>query len=72
MAQLFVFDPPYMRQRTSARIDYWGIGLLVVGIGALQIVLDKGQQEDWFASRSHHAGWRSLRSPASLDSLCGS
>ena len=32
------------------RIDYWGIGMLAVGIGALQIVLDKGQEEDWFAS----------------------
>ena len=32
-------------------IDYWGIGMLAVGIGALQIVLDKGQEEDWFSSR---------------------
>ncbi|HEX7798591.1 MAG TPA: DHA2 family efflux MFS transporter permease subunit, partial [Vicinamibacterales bacterium] len=31
-------------------VDYWGIGMLAVGIGALQIVLDKGQQEDWFSS----------------------
>ena len=31
-------------------MDYWGIGMLAVGIGALQIVLDKGQQEDWFSS----------------------
>jgi DHA2 family multidrug resistance protein len=50
MTRLFIFDPPYIR-RTSSRIDYWGIGLLTVGIGALQVVLDKGQQEDWFASR---------------------
>lgn len=49
MIQLYVFDPPYIR-RGSARIDYWGIGLLAVGIGALQMMLDKGQQEDWFAS----------------------
>ncbi len=49
MTQLYVFDPPYLR-RESNRIDYWGMGLLVVGIGALQFVLDKGQQEDWFAS----------------------
>jgi DHA2 family multidrug resistance protein len=44
-----VFDPPYIRQQNRA-IDYWGIGMLAVGIGALQIVLDKGQQEDWFES----------------------
>ena len=40
-----------MRQE-SRTIDYWGIGMLAVGIGALQIVLDKGQEEDWFESRA--------------------
>jgi MFS transporter, DHA2 family, multidrug resistance protein len=49
MTQLYVFDPPYLRKE-SRGIDYWGMGMLVVGIGALQFVLDKGQQEDWFAS----------------------
>jgi MFS transporter, DHA2 family, multidrug resistance protein len=51
MTRIFVFDPPYLR-RESQGIDYWGMGMLVVGIGALQYVLDKGQQEDWFASGS--------------------
>jgi MFS transporter, DHA2 family, multidrug resistance protein len=46
---MFVFDPPYLR-RKSLGIDYWGIGLLVLGIGSLQIMLDKGQEDDWFAS----------------------
>jgi MFS transporter, DHA2 family, multidrug resistance protein len=49
MCSLFIFDPAYIR-RASHRVDYWGIGLLAVGIGALQIVLDKGQEADWFAS----------------------
>src|SRR5580765_2822834 len=49
MTKMFIFDPPYMR-RQSETIDYWGIGMLAVGIGALQIVLDKGQEEDWFES----------------------
>src|SRR6188508_391411 len=49
MTKLFIFDPPYIRE-TGRRVDYWGIGMLAVGIGALQFVLDKGQQEDWFAS----------------------
>ena len=49
MARLFVFDPPYLR-RESASVDYWGIGLLAVGMGSLQILLDKGEQEDWFSS----------------------
>src|SRR5207244_12283817 len=50
MTRLFIFDPPYIR-RESQRIDYWGLGMLAVGIGSLQIVLDKGQEEDWFSSR---------------------
>jgi len=49
MTRWFVFDPHYIRRR-SDRVDYWGIGMLAVGIGALQILLDKGQEEDWFAS----------------------
>jgi len=49
MTKLFIFDPPYLRQEKRG-IDYWGIGLLAVGIGALQILLDKGQESDWFAS----------------------
>ena len=50
MTQLYIFDPPYLRAAGKRSIDYWGIGMLAVGIGALQIVLDKGQQEDWLAS----------------------
>ncbi|MGE3341802.1 MAG: DHA2 family efflux MFS transporter permease subunit [Vicinamibacterales bacterium] len=49
MIRAYIFDPPYLR-RTMAAIDYWGIGLLAVGVGAMQIMLDKGEQEDWFAS----------------------
>ncbi|MEO7142850.1 MAG: DHA2 family efflux MFS transporter permease subunit [Bryobacteraceae bacterium] len=49
MTQMFVFDPPYIK-RGKGGVDYWGIGMLGVGIGALQILLDKGQQQDWFAS----------------------
>jgi MFS transporter, DHA2 family, multidrug resistance protein len=49
MTKLFIFDPPYLRRATN-KVDAWGIGMLAVGIGALQILLDKGQQEDWFSS----------------------
>ncbi len=49
MTKMFIFDPPYIR-RTTAKVDAWGIGMLAVGIAALQVVLDKGQQEDWFSS----------------------
>jgi DHA2 family multidrug resistance protein len=49
LCYLFVFDPPYIK-RTVTRIDYWGMIFLTVGIGALQVFLDKGQEEDWMAS----------------------
>jgi DHA2 family multidrug resistance protein len=47
-----VEDPPYLQRLRDAkvRLDYIGIGLLTLGVGALQIVLDKGQEEDWFGS----------------------
>jgi DHA2 family multidrug resistance protein len=48
-----VEDPPYLEKIRKRRegIDYWGLGLLVVSIGALQVLLDKGQEDDWFSSR---------------------
>jgi len=49
MAMLFIHDPPYIK-RGEGGVDYWGIGYLALGIGALQIMLDKGQEEDWFGS----------------------
>ena len=48
----FVEDPPFLKRTTlqESRIDYIGFGLLAVGIAFLQIVLDKGQEDDWFGS----------------------
>jgi DHA2 family multidrug resistance protein len=48
-----VEDPPYLAEirRRRQSIDYWGLGLLIVSIGAVQIMLDKGQEDDWFGSR---------------------
>src|ERR1700720_3639152 len=47
-----VEDPPYMARLKAAgvKLDYIGIALLTLGIGALQILLDKGQEDDWFGS----------------------
>ncbi len=50
MTKMFVFDPHYIRRRAGG-VDYWGIGMLAVWVAALQIMLDKGQEEDWFSSR---------------------
>jgi len=52
LVRRFVEDPPYL-QRLKGRglkLDYVGIALLTVGVGALQILLDKGQEDDWFGS----------------------
>ena len=46
----FVKDPPYIRNAKPGRIDSIGFGLLAIWLGALQIVLDKGQEEDWFGA----------------------
>ena len=46
-----ISDPPDMkRERKGFRIDYIGLGLLALGLGTLQVVLDKGQRDDWFGS----------------------
>jgi len=50
MTKAFIFDPPYLREKQKTGVDYWGIGMLALWVGALQIMLDKGQQEDWFGS----------------------
>jgi len=49
MAILLIHDPPYIR-RAKLHIDKWGLFLICVGLGCLQVVLDKGEREDWFDS----------------------
>ncbi|HEY6306711.1 MAG TPA: DHA2 family efflux MFS transporter permease subunit [Candidatus Angelobacter sp.] len=46
-------DPPWAKRAAGAgvKFDYLGIGLLALGIASLQIMLDKGQEDDWFGSR---------------------
>lgn len=50
MVKAFVEDPPYLKQIKKVAIDYWGFCFLVLWLGFAQIVLDKGQIEDWFGS----------------------
>ena len=50
MASAFLFDSPHLRK--PGRVDALGLVLMVVGFGGLQLVLDRGEREDWFDS-----GW---------------
>jgi DHA2 family multidrug resistance protein len=50
MTRMFIFDPSYIKHASDRKVDYFGIGLLALGIGSLQYVLDKGQEDDWFTS----------------------
>jgi MFS transporter, DHA2 family, multidrug resistance protein len=45
-----VEDPDYIANAKPGPIDSWGLGLLAVWLGCLQIVLDKGQEDDWFGA----------------------
>jgi DHA2 family multidrug resistance protein len=64
MVNLFVEDPPYIRAVLKRRIDYAGFLAMALWLGSLQLVLDKGQEDDWFA-----APWISVASVLSLAAL---
>ncbi|HYK90532.1 MAG TPA: DHA2 family efflux MFS transporter permease subunit [Acidobacteriota bacterium] len=53
LTTLVVSDPPWLRSRKGAgvKVDYMGFALLALGLGALQVILDKGEREDWFEAR---------------------
>lgn len=53
LTSLLIFDPPYLKRKSLGngfKVDYLGFGLLALGLGALEVVLDEGQKEDWFSS----------------------
>ena len=50
MISRFVHDPPHIKNAKVGPFDNIGFGLLVVWTGCLQLVLDKGQEDDWFGS----------------------
>lgn len=50
LTMLVIQDPPYMT-RLKVKIDYWGLMFLALGVGCLQVVLDKGQRDNWFDSQ---------------------
>ncbi len=53
LTSLLVVDPPWLSGKKGAgvKVDYMGFALLALGLGALQVVLDKGEREDWFETR---------------------
>ncbi|MEJ2100192.1 MAG: DHA2 family efflux MFS transporter permease subunit [Desulfobacterales bacterium] len=55
MVASFVYDPPYLR-RGVRKIDWLGIALLAVALTSMQIVLERGQQENWFDSNMIQLG----------------
>ena len=53
LTSLLISDPPHMKRasfKTGFRIDYIGIGLISLGLGSMQIILDKGERDDWLSS----------------------
>jgi MFS transporter, DHA2 family, multidrug resistance protein len=63
MTSLLIKDPAHL-VRKKLKIDYIGLGLLSVGLGFLQVVLDKGQRDDWFGS--HFILWATILAGAAL------
>jgi len=69
MTSALVTDPPYLQRRKlgkGLKIDFIGLGLLSVGLGFLQVVLDKGERDDWFGS--HFILWSTI---LAVGALCG-
>lgn len=65
-SKMFLENPPYAQKQGLKHIDYVGFGLLISWLVSLQIVLDKGQNADWFA-----APWICWLSALSLFSMAG-
>jgi DHA2 family multidrug resistance protein len=60
---LFIVDPHYIKS-LKMKIDYWGLIFLAVGVGCLQMILDRGRRLDWFSSDT--IIWLSIMSAAAL------
>jgi MFS transporter, DHA2 family, multidrug resistance protein len=50
MISRYVQDPSYVREAKPGKLDGIGLGLLAIWLGCLQIILDKGQEDDWFGA----------------------
>jgi DHA2 family multidrug resistance protein len=52
MAEKLIEDPPYIKHARAGRIDFLGFAFLAIWLSTLQVILDRGEQDDWFS-----AGW---------------
>src|SRR6266540_3459027 len=54
LSSVMVEDPPWLREEKErskrVAVDWLGLGLVAVAFGSLQVILDKGQEDDWFSS----------------------
>jgi DHA2 family multidrug resistance protein len=50
LSNMFIEDPPFARKKEGQKIDYVGFGFLISWLVCLQLVLDNGQNNDWFNS----------------------
>lgn len=66
LAGALIEDPPYLRAKAAGAIDAIGFGLMAVWLGSLQLVLDKGQESDWFG-----AAWISWTAAISVAAFVG-
>jgi DHA2 family multidrug resistance protein len=66
MVNLFIEDPPYLKKAFHGAIDYLGFGMMAIWLGSLQLVLDKGQEMDWFST-----GWIRWAAAISAVALVG-
>ncbi len=48
----FVRSPKYAEKKLASEVDWIGIALLAISVGSLQYVLERGQEDDWFESRT--------------------
>ncbi len=51
LVSILVEDPPWVKNRRSRGIDFIGLGFITLGLGCLQIMMDRGEDEDWFGFR---------------------
>jgi len=64
MMRRYIHDPAHIRDSKPARIDAFGFGLMAIGLATLQVILDKGQEDDWFGAE--WIRWTALISATTL------